>query len=290
MYGDIPVRALELPEFMRALKAKCPNWEFGVTNQLDSAWVSRETMDFFHEVWVYRPGDVYAMGVIGVKVDDGKTTYRVFSKSITNDKYRTNNVAHRVKQTQNLDKAVSLALKHLIPYNPIEVVEESKRDFAQRYASEIRYADRGVSSTRDNLRYGAFDELFDDVVRAYKEGLYVPQKAKIKEEIDAYIAAKEVQKQQEGRMLAAYAVTLSERGGKTRASVVRYIRMESKGIPREIVELPIEDLPEDIAGKIAVLNMVDNNHYVDGVGMRITPQVYWLARHDMTQDEIACEV
>jgi hypothetical protein len=274
---------------MRALKAKCPNWEFGVTNQLDSAWVSRETMDFFHEVWVYRPGDVYAMGVIGV-TPDNDATYRVFSKSISNDKYRSHNVMHRAKQTQNLNKAVSLALKHLIPYNPIEVVEESKRDFAQKYASEIRDADRGVSGTRENLRYGEFDELLDDVVRAYREGLYVPQKAKIKEEIDKYLAAQEAQKQQEGRMLSAYAVTLTERGGKTYANFIRYIRMESKGTPREIVELPVEDLPEDIAGKIAVLNMVDNNHYVDGVGMRITPQVYWLARHDMTQDEMACEV
>ena len=37
-----------------------------------------------------------------------------------------------------------------------------------------------------------------------------------------------------------------------------------------------DDLPEDIKGKLAVLGMVDVEHYVDGVGYRAAENVFYL--------------
>jgi hypothetical protein len=40
----------------------------------------------------------------------------------------------------------------------------------------------------------------------------------------------------------------------------------------------MEDLPEGIAGSLAALSMVDNDHYVDGVGLRVDGSTFWVQR------------
>jgi hypothetical protein len=40
----------------------------------------------------------------------------------------------------------------------------------------------------------------------------------------------------------------------------------------------MEDLPEGIAGNLAALSMVEDNHYVDGVGLRVDSATFWVQR------------
>jgi hypothetical protein len=40
----------------------------------------------------------------------------------------------------------------------------------------------------------------------------------------------------------------------------------------------MEELPEHIAGNLAALSMVDNNHYVDGVGLRVDSTTFWVQK------------
>jgi hypothetical protein len=66
------------------------------------------------------------------------------------------------------------------------------------------------------------------------------------------------------------------------ASVLNVIEIEGSkdGVAGEHRSMRVNDLPEDIAGKIAVLSMVDSAHYVDGVGLRAPDGTYWVARDD----------
>jgi hypothetical protein len=40
----------------------------------------------------------------------------------------------------------------------------------------------------------------------------------------------------------------------------------------------MEDLPEDIAEKVATLGMVDKGHYVEDVGMKVSDTTFWIDR------------
>jgi hypothetical protein len=45
-----------------------------------------------------------------------------------------------------------------------------------------------------------------------------------------------------------------------------------------VVTYKMEELPENIAGNLAALSMVDDNHYVDGVGLRVDSTTFWVQR------------
>jgi hypothetical protein len=40
----------------------------------------------------------------------------------------------------------------------------------------------------------------------------------------------------------------------------------------------MEDLPEGVAGNLAALSMVGDDHYVDGVGLRVDSTTFWVQR------------
>jgi hypothetical protein len=40
----------------------------------------------------------------------------------------------------------------------------------------------------------------------------------------------------------------------------------------------MEELPDYISGSLAALSMVDDGHYVDGVGLRVDSATFWVQR------------
>jgi len=45
-----------------------------------------------------------------------------------------------------------------------------------------------------------------------------------------------------------------------------------------VMTYKMDELPEDIAGNLAALSMVDDDHYVDGVGLRVDSSTFWVQR------------
>jgi hypothetical protein len=45
----------------------------------------------------------------------------------------------------------------------------------------------------------------------------------------------------------------------------------------QVTTYKMDELPEDIAGKLAALSMVEDGHYVEGVGYRVDSTTFWVA-------------
>jgi hypothetical protein len=45
-----------------------------------------------------------------------------------------------------------------------------------------------------------------------------------------------------------------------------------------VITYKMEELPEDIAGNLAALSMVGDDHYVDGVGFRVDSATFWVQK------------
>jgi hypothetical protein len=289
LVGGFPV-VKELYEFMQALQAKNGALRFGVSRNLTSSWVASghtHLGTLFLQLLVYREGDVYAMGRIGYhnpnlegrrsSTDD--SAYIVYSRDIENTKYRTHNAAYRTRASKRLNTAVTLALKHLKTCTPVEIANESKLDYSLKATSRVH----DLKSKLGNVKYelsrdshGLVSMVLGELVAAKDKG-YSFDSPKVKEYIDKYAEALDKYTAEGMRAVSSYNVRLYERVGVVMADVLLFPDV-SNSTPPTLQTIPVADMPEDIAGKLAVLDMLSKDEYVEGVGVNVGKGVYWVDR------------
>jgi hypothetical protein len=80
-------------------------------------------------------------------------------------------------------------------------------------------------------------------------------------------------KEAAGRNKACYFVTVRLQNDDMMCDVVRlHIK---QGVDPAVV-YKMEELPEELAGRVAVLSMVEDDHYVDNVGLRVNSSTFWV--------------
>jgi len=283
MFQGIPVNASVL-EFIRALSKRCPTYKFAASEACSQNWSGRFTTEIFREVWVYRDGDEYAMGRIGYDNITARTSdkhmYTVRSRVINNERYSDTGMGYYTKGSQNLDKAVTTAIKYLRVFSPVEIAEISKESFANAYSKDIHAAGRMVQTYLQSARWDMSESLLTELTHLVQTAGYVPRNINVAKIVNEYIEAIKNHEEQSKRKLNAYFVRVHQEHGETMVTTVNYIDMHgsNKGKPREIVSVRANDIPHDIAGKVAVLDMVDIDQYIVGVGRRVSDTLYWLER------------
>jgi len=276
----------ELLEFMRVMSKKNPTFKYGVSDHCRKS--TQRNGDFtYKEVWVYRDTDAYAMGRIGFCTpnpsgnSDGVEVYTVYSRAIHNDRFNNDRWGHYAVTTGNLDKAVKNASTYLRVYKPAECAEATKTKFADHYKQAIYASATAHNDINRRIRWDYSFLFADELTRAVKNGHVIMDSA-LSEVIAELVLVKNEVEKQYARKLQAYHVRVYEERGEQMASVLNVIEIEGSkdGVAGEHRSMRVNDLPEDIAGKIAVLSMVDSAHYVDGVGLRAPDGTYWVARDE----------
>lgn len=284
MYQGLPV-SIEAHEFIKAISAKCPTYKYGITRECLT--INRYDVTY-KEVWVYREHDEYALGKIGFRKPNPETykdqeqAYTVYSRVINNERFNHHSYAYYVASSKDLNTVVKKALKSLKLYTPVEIALLSKTSFAEKYKSEVYQASRKMNDVTYKMRHnGGFDELLGEMVLAVNDG-YKFHSFKAQEIVAQYISAVAEADIQKNRSKNAYHVRLYEERGEQVASITPFDKFNtvSDGLAGTPSVVRINDLPEDIMGKLAVLSMVENDTYIDGVGMRISDATYWLARDE----------
>lgn len=286
----IPVIA-EVEEFALALRKKHPQFKFGVTNHCRS---SMRMHDVFHEVWVYREGDEYALGRIGFcspnpdrgeYAENNAPRYSVYSRAVTNEMYSPEKWAHSAVTSKDLKIAMRNAAKYLKIFSPVEYAKMSIRTFSGHTSSprvdSIVRKDRAEREVRINMK-----EMTTVLVDAIKQGFVVPNSA-LREMIEEYAAAKQEYDERMSSRTHGYYVRIIDDMGTQRATVIKIddVTSHCNGLPTydlgEISSIPASDLPDDIMGKLSVLAMLEGEQYVEGVGMKVSPNMFWLIRDEV---------
>jgi hypothetical protein len=289
LVGGFPV-VKELYEFMQALQAKNGSLRFGVCRNTTSSWVSSGITHLgtlFLQLLVYREGDVYAMGRIGYhnpnlegrRSNTDDSAYTVYSRDIENTKYRAHNAAYRTRASKRLNAAVTLALKHLKTCTPVEIANESRLDYSLKATSRVRDLESKLVDVKYELSRNSsslVSMVLNELVAAKDKG-YSFDSPKVKEYVDKYEEALDKYKAEGTRAVSSYNVRLYERVGVVMADVLMFPDV-SNSTPPTLQTIPVADMPEDIAGKLAVLDMLSKDEYVDGVGVNVGKGVYWVDR------------
>ena len=242
-------------------------------------------------LWAYREGESYAMGYIGFgdfrDLGDGEHLYTVWSPNIINNRYGHGSQMH-MTQAKQLKKGVSNALKYLRPLSVKQVASISTKS-CRRKVSEV------VDDARTQFTHAAafISHNFLDARRGHENALQ--QELQHLVDIGYEFLDKELGDKLHTMFNNLKEYTLSK---ETNSNVFTFVEATKTITGRQVFRVATnvdtsftygfdvpqenisvysqEELPEELAGKLSVLSMIDPDNYVEGVGYRAAANVFYL--------------
>ena len=242
-----------------------------------------------HELYAYMDGQAYAMMKIGhgnySKGSSNTYKYMVYARMIKNEKFRDDNDQYHMATAENLDRAMKNVKKYMRPYSPVECAEMTFDWVRSRFSLVVSNVSSELYDTKNDIISSAHlrNELFHMIDVGYEflseefKGMIVKWRNKHRED-----------QVSRGRALHAYYVNVRIHRDEMVCDVIEVLDAQKR--PRLEPHMPVttykmEELPEDIAGNLAALSMVGDDHYVDGVGLRVDSATFWVQRNTQGDKE-----
>ena len=278
---NIPVTA-ELFNFCTEIRKVNRHVKFGVAGRMRRIFGGGS--DKMQELYVYMEGHTYAMMRVGYGDysirKDGLSAYKymVSSRMIKNEKYRDDNEQYSMATSESIDRAMKNVKKYMRPYSPVECADMTFENIRQKFSSintqvaNTFYNAKGDVVGSVHLRA----ELFHMLDVGY-EFLSEDFKNMIVKWRDAY----QEEQTARTRALHAYYVNVRIHREEMVCDVIEVLDAHklyklSAGTP--VTTYKMEELPDYISGSLAALSMVEDEHYVDGVGLRVDSATFWVQR------------
>ena len=240
-------------------------------------------------LYVYRDNVPFIYGAIGYgdySVTKSNTkSYMVFSRKISNDKYNKNNIQHRMALTINLDTALKNASKGITPYTSSEIAKYYFR-FPQEKVREIVYeAKHSLGKIIEPIRSSSETMTFvDEMIYLIDSGVEFKNQAFMemaKELKDKANALRELQNRKVGLTFVSF-----KHGTNVSVEMLDVENVNSQPIyehnflnyASSVTTCSMENLPEAISSRVAVLNILSDKQYVERVGMKIDDNTFWVER------------
>jgi hypothetical protein len=230
-------------------------------------------------VSVYYPNDTYAMGDIGYddySQNNSGHKYFVYSRTITNQKFRRDNEGYHMKTSEDMSVLLREIKKSLRPYKVHEIAERHD-EFRRDVRDEVHNAEMNESRTRDaviSFKSGILKEL-----KALVESGHQFINPGFGELCANWISAREEIEKERSRPVPAVFITVSTLRDK---QVFDVLKVEDvKQVSRSFQDMPCQrygeaDLPEEYVGKLSVLSLLQDGTYSPRVGRRVDERTYWL--------------
>lgn len=232
---------------------------------------------------IYRPGDTHVLGEIGFKDIRVKgkgasaPTYYVRARTIANTKYRDTVWQHNAIATKSLKNAVKHAEDYFRPVPALEAIR-----LTSGKARSI--VDKAVSVHFDVVR-NAYRQLFGDsgygnafdkpIFQELRHTTFIsPEVNKLVGELnvglDAWREAKGIAEH------GIHYVALTDNYGQLVADTAHCGTLGYDHKTSEVTRLAASELPEWVQGRLAVLQMLEPENYVQGVGLRLDDKIYYI--------------
>ena len=245
-------------------------------------------------LWAYREGDNYAMGYIGFgdfrdNSYEGEHLYTVWSPNVYNGRYGGGAQMHMV-QAKHMKKGVSNALKYLRPLSVAQTVKMSKNNCRMKANEVVHDAGTEFSHGAElikknflNSLHGEDNALQKELKHMVETGYEFLDKTLGEQLRKAFAALKEHEiAKSANKDTFIFVEALKTVTGRqtfrvaTDVNVSFYGDISSEELQDKISVYTQEELPEELAGKLSVLSMLDIEGYVEGVGYRAAESVFYL--------------
>jgi hypothetical protein len=202
------------------------------------------------------------VGIMEVLTDDkGKTVYSVTSDTIENERYKPHNPKYRVKESRDFKTAVKTARQHLKAFDFTQVMRDTLYVCTSARDS---IAQGGYNAISQALRFNT-SELMQEI-RAMVVSGYTP-----KTEAFANAATFVREKGDEMERVKNYRPQQVFVWLQPHCAVYQYM-----GNPEAHTAHTVDELPEEVRNKIAVLNIGEKNSPIIDVGVKVDDTKYWV--------------
>lgn len=281
----------QLASFALALRAKFPALKFHASEAngnrtASSMQMSTAFVEAYTDIDVYVNDCDYTLGVIGFGKNYGVTStaepqYFVESRKIVNNKYNAWRDQHNRLFCADEGKAIKNAITNLRPYSPKELVNAAARQYKDKIDGHIEKKKDEFHGVMSPLTYR--DVLAAEVQNLVAKGVEfttepfiraAAQAAKLLAERDVLVK----------KSYGSYFINVRMVGSEqwvdiAEVSCPRNTSSRGANITNdELQAMRIDDLPEDIKGKLAVIATCEVGHYVPEVGYRSSEKTFWVER------------
>ncbi len=235
---------------------------------------------------VYMDGYPFNFGYLGYgnhsagrSKSDAELTYGIHSRKISNAKYHSGRDQHHMVMTKDLNKAVKLAKKYLVPYTTTELAGVTYDTIHTHSNTVIHKAERAMRDTVDPLRNASV--MIAEMMHLIKQGAQfaTAEFKKVASELEVKVQAF---KEQEQRQVNACFVRIYNIGEDTYVDLQQAFNVRQNAYANRALNgnaihtYKMSELPEYVAHAVASLSILEKNQYVDGVGMKIDERHFWV--------------
>lgn len=285
----IPVRK-EVRDLCMELRKSYSGYRFhagrgGLGNtQANIAFTDGVTKTVYSDVHVYIEGSDYIVGRVGYGkrygINESDTPmYMVQSRKINNEKFGDHRDQYYMSFAKDFKKALKVALSKLTPYSPREMATNNFQAFKEN-VSEVRQRSLGklnsiLSPLQDrNVLLVEMRNLMTANVH-FATTQFIEAAAQITQ-------ADKDWEEMKRKPFNAYYVYVRLVGDEQWVDVVDVPDVNNRNSHSvescPITSMNINDLPEDIKGKLAVLTIATHDQYMEQVGRRVSDKSFWVER------------
>jgi len=244
---------------------------------------------------MHMPNDPYVMGWIGygdflTTAKAMQSSYVISSRHIMNYKYADYNDQHYMAMSINLSTAVRNAKKYLRPLTTKDMALD------QWTEGDMRRKSKDTKSAMDVKRNNTLSDLLAKNNREKKIEYnpmleYMRTLVKVGHEFTDkelegsllnYFKVEEEANVLKKKKVKTLFVRIYEKYGKQVFDVVSVIKNPQRWghIADSLTTYDKDKVPEYIMGKVSMLSMVDNGHWVDDVGYRVDATMFYVTAPD----------
>lgn len=240
------------------------------------------------KLWVYHPNKTLCMGWIthgdyrtSSQNLEPKSSYVVYSRKITNNKYASYNHQCNMVMTGDIEKAVRNATRYLREYTIEEIAGIHHRDCRNSWGDTDNTVSKKIAETRehitDNRRSDPLHRELESLMQSGHKFIDPQFGERVSDFLGAHEEKKEALKDRVKSMVVVVVEqTLRGMNVYRIAKTPDISAWDGSWIATESVAEA--DLPDDIKGKISVLLMCTNDQYVDNVGYRVRGNLFYVVQ------------
>ena len=294
--SGIPVKP-QLHSFASAFLKSTTGYKVGITD----VRVKRHQLykdKPFEYLYVYREDSVYVCGIIGYgdmsAGGNGKNKYYVMSNHIENQHVDYQKAAYKTKSSSNMETALKAARSNLLPMSVAMIHDRERHEFKSAFNRKFSKLSNAGTKARDDL----FSKVFDrtDSVSTFENILLhnVKDAELISMCEDASVKLAEFRKIKSDTYPLSM-VTVTEHNGKALCKVQEvyqkeswasnpYFEMMDESKNKPYLQYYEDELPAELAEKLATLNVLGNGEYVLGLGCKLFDNLFYV--HTAMEDGV----